>query len=74
MNRAAVFLASALVLGACTEKPQGVTTRKVDEKPWENASAAYAAPGFKAGDKGAWESQMRSRNQAQNEYNRTATR
>ena len=74
MTRVSLILAAAVVLAACTEKPQGTTARKVDDKPWENANAAYAAPGFKAGDAGAWESQLRSRSLGQNEYNRTVTR
>ena len=32
------------------------------------AEPAYAAPGWKAGDKAAWEAQIRQRNQAQNDY------
>ena len=64
-------VAAALVLSACSEKPQTATTRKADDKPWDNANAGYNASGYKAGDASAWETQMRARNQAQNEYNRT---
>ncbi|MDT7838685.1 hypothetical protein [Aquabacterium sp. OR-4] len=66
-------LAAAVALSACSEKPQTATSRKADDKPWDNANAAYVAAGFKAGDAAAWETQLRVRGQAQNEYNRTQT-
>ena len=68
------LLAGALVLAACTEKPQTASVRKTDDKAWESTQQGYLASGFKPGDKGQWESQMKARGQAQNEYNRTTTR
>lgn len=72
--RIGLFVAAAVALSACGEKPQTATGRKSDEKAWANASSTYAASGFKAGDAAAWETQIKSRAQAQNEYSRTATR
>ncbi len=60
-----------LGLAACSEKPQTAgAARKTDAAAYTGASAAYTAAGFKAGDKTAWESQIRQRNQGQNEYSR----
>ena len=68
-------VAAALVLGglAGCEKPQTLdaSARKPDAAAWmesEAANPAYRAPGWKAGDKTAWEEQIRKRNQAQNDY------
>ena len=62
-------------LAACTEKPQviGGSGRKVDTAAWagsDKAQPAFAARGWKGGDKAAWEAQLRARNQAQNDYAR----
>jgi hypothetical protein len=59
---------SVLFLSACertqvTTYKQGEYQGKKDSQPWDNAKYA--------GDKTAWESDMRSRNQNQNEYKRT---
>lgn len=63
----------ALAATACTEKPQTIsTTKKVDGKPWETATGPYSAPDWKGGDQAAWEAQLRSRAQGQNEYSRSA--
>jgi hypothetical protein len=72
MKRVSLVVAMAVVLCACTETPQTATTRKADDKPWDNASAAYAATGYKPGDRAAWEQQIKNRNQGQNEYARSA--
>ena len=66
--------ALALVLAACGEKPQTATTRKVDDKAWAGTQTQHMVVGFKAGDKGGWEQELRARGQAQNEYNRTGQR
>ena len=71
MTRPILSLALAtLLLGACGEKPQTAATHKSDGKPWESAKTAYTAPGWTAGDKTAWEQQLRLRSQGQNEYSR----
>ena len=64
---------AALLLAGCGEKQQAMTGagKKSDPAPWvvgSGANPAYTAPGWKAGDKVAWEAQMRQRNQAQNDY------
>ena len=64
-----------LVLVACGEKPQTVDqpARTADASAWSESQAAnpaFAAPGWKGGDKAAWEQQIRQRNQAQNDYAR----
>lgn len=69
----AAALTAALALAGCGEKKQTMTGagKKSDPAPWvasSSANPAYTAPGWKAGDKAAWEEQMRQRNQAQNDY------
>ena len=63
-------LALALVLGACTEKPQTAAPSKADTPAWQAADNGYVAPGWKAGDRSSLEQQLRSRAQTQNEYTR----
>ncbi|MGD9834402.1 MAG: hypothetical protein AB7U92_16775 [Piscinibacter sp.] len=68
-----VFVAAlAAALAACGEKPQTAATKKSDGKPWEGAQNGFVAQGWKAGDQGSWDAQMRTRAQGQNEYSRTA--
>ena len=64
-----------LVLAACGEKPQTIdaSAKKSDAEPWTVSNAAnpaFAAAGWTAGDKTAWEEQIRKRNQSQNDYAR----
>ena len=68
-------IAVMLALAACGEKPQimDASAKKVDAQPWsvsDAANPAYKAPGWKVGDKTAWDDQIRQRNQAQNDYAR----
>ncbi len=77
MIRGTIALAMmGLALGGCGEKAQtaGTTSKKADAKPWEgSAQAGYTASGWKAGDKVAWEAQIKTRaQQGQDEYNRSA--
>ena len=44
--------------------------KKPDAKAWEANSSPYVATGYKPGDQAAWEQQLRTRAQAQNEYAR----
>ncbi len=64
-----------VALSACGEKPQTLAeskAKKADAQAWEGAQAAYTAPGWKAGDKASWETQLKTRaQQGQNEYNRS---
>lgn len=73
--RAALLVTAAaglLVLAGCERaQTQDASARKIDAPTWassEGANPAYAAPGFKPGDKAAWEKQIHQRNQAQNDY------
>ena len=70
MMRASIVLLTAMVLVACTEKPQAATARKADDKPWAAGQPDYMAQGFKAGGQAAWEAQIKARAQGQNDYAR----
>ena len=74
MTRVAPLLAAVLLLAACTEKPQTTTAKKADEKPWATAASPYGVAGYAGRDQAAWERQMNSRAENQNEYNRTTAR
>ena len=73
MTKRAIFLALAigavLGLGGCKK---AAPAKKADAQAWEGTKNEYAAEGWKAGDTGSWEAQMRTRAQSQNEYNRSA--
>ena len=70
MMRTALLIAAAAALAACGEKPQTLTHAKQDALASSGTGAAtFTAPGWKAGDKASWESQLRARTQAgQNDY------
>lgn len=68
----------ALPLAGCGQKADGAggSVKKSDTKAWEGpaTSAVHAAEGFKAGDKVAWEAQLKARTErGQNEYSRTSS-
>jgi len=69
---AAAALAAAVLLAACSEKPQDMahSKRKSDVPAWQGANNAYVEPGWKVGDAASWEKQVNTRAQAQNEYAR----
>ena len=77
MVAAAALIAVAAMTG-CGEKEQVVVYKqgkyqgKPDTKPWENdpSGSLYTTSKWKAGDKGGWETALKSRNQNQNEYSR----
>lgn len=62
---------AALMLGACGEK-NSEAAKKSDVPAFQGSTgaSAYVANGWKAGDQTAWEQQLRTRTQSQNEYNR----
>lgn len=72
IQRIVVVAAMAALLSACGEKPQTAATKKSDGKPWEGAQNSFVAQGWKAGDQGSWDAQMRTRAQGQNEYSRSS--
>ncbi len=57
---------------ASTGQKQGKYQGKPDGKPWDNAPLASGAANGKwtKGDKGTWETQIKARNDGQNEYKR----
>ena len=68
-------VALVVLLAACSEKSQalGGPARKSDTAVWaanDSAKHGFAASGWKGGDQVAWEAQIRTRNQAQNDYAR----
>jgi hypothetical protein len=78
MTRTTVVLGClciAAALAACERSAGDSNVRKSDVPAWQGSTGAsgYLANGWKASDRAAWEQQMRSRNQGQNEYARTAT-
>jgi hypothetical protein len=74
MMRLVLTIAAVLALAACGEKPQTAGGVKGDAAAFQGVTgpgSAYNAPGWKAGDKTAWEQQLKTRAQSgQNEYNR----
>ncbi len=69
-----LVLAALTALAACGDKPQtlgGEAQKKSDTKASDGSSrAVFVAPGWKQGDAGSWEQQLKARNQNQNEYTR----
>ena len=71
MMRLTLLTAAVMALAACGDKPQSAAGVKSDTAAFQGTSNAFNAPGWKAGDKTAWEQQLKTRAQAgQNEYNR----
>jgi hypothetical protein len=75
IGRAALgCLALAFALAACGEKVQTVSGDKKPDAPgWKGGNPAYNAPGWVASDQAAWEAQLRTRAQKQNDYAIPAT-
>jgi hypothetical protein len=62
-------LVTLVMLSACGDKPQGLGGIKSDAAPHTGVgSSQYVIPGWKAGDKTAWEQQLRARSLGQNDY------
>ena len=71
----ALLCGAALVaaLAGCGERAQTAQpAKKSDAKAWEGASTVSMAGSWKPGDQKAWEEQLRTRAQGQNEYVRSA--
>ena len=72
MKTSIVIGSVALLLGACGERPQNMAAGKKPGEPnWQGADDAFVVPGWKVGDREAWEAQLKARAQTQNEYLRT---
>jgi len=71
MRAALLLCCAALALAACGEKTAGAA-KKSDVPAFQGSTgqSAYLANGWKAGDRTAWEQQLRNRAQGQNEYTR----
>jgi major membrane immunogen (membrane-anchored lipoprotein) len=71
MMRAALILTAVVALSACGETPQANMGAKSDKAAYQGTTNPFNAPGWKAGDKTAWELHLKTRLQnGQNEYNR----
>ena len=68
--RLAIVALAVTVLAACGEKPQtkGNDAKKSDIPAYKGGQTPYAAAGWKPGESGSWEEQMRVRVRHQNEY------
>jgi hypothetical protein len=70
----ALLMAVTVPLAGCGEKAQtlgAASAKKSDAKAWEGVTVGneYSASGYKAGDKTAWETQLKARaERGQNEY------
>ena len=53
-------LARMVGLSGCGEKPQTLGTKN-DATAYSGVTNAFAAPGWKAGDKNSWEQHLRTR-------------
>jgi hypothetical protein len=78
MSRLKLVVACMALFGlsACGESDQVLTYKqgkyqgKTDTRAYENEPLAYGDAKWTKGDRASWESQIRTRNQAQNEYRR----
>lgn len=71
MKRALCFLTCAVLVVGCGEREQEKTAEDAnarDTPAWKGTDNRYAAPGWQAGNQRAWETQLRTRGQQQNEY------
>ena len=59
----------AWTLGACGEKPQELSGRKIpgSAASWQGPTTSFTVSGWKVGDESSWDAHMRVRAQAQNE-------
>lgn len=71
MKHSAWIAMAVALLAACGEKPQTMAAPKSDTPAYTGTGSAFMAPGWKAGDKTAWEQQLKARQQnTQNDYSR----
>jgi hypothetical protein len=71
MQRNVLIAVAVMLLSACGEKPQALALPKSDAPAYTGTGSAFAAPGWKAGDKTAWEQHLKARQQnSQNDYSR----
>jgi hypothetical protein len=79
MRKVLLALLAVYALGACGEREQVVEQQssekryqgKRDSKPWDNDPLAYGSSGkWAKGDRTSWETQIKTRQQGQNEDRR----
>lgn len=71
MKCISILLAAMVMLAACGEKPQALGLPKSDAPAYAGTGSTFTAPGWKAGDKTAWEQHLKARQQgSQNDYSR----
>jgi uncharacterized lipoprotein YajG len=68
--KSTVIAAAALVaLAGCGEQPQTATGIKSDSPAFQGTNMPFQAVGWKQGDRGSWEQQLKVRTQnGQNDY------
>ena len=65
------FLTVAVLLAGCGERVQTIPVgadKKVDAKGFEIADNGYVAPGWTPGNEASWDTQLKKRAQAQNDF------
>ena len=71
MKQLAMLAIAVPLLAACGEKPQTLGNPKSDAPAHAGTGSAFTAPGWKAGDKTAWEQHLKARQQnSQNDYSK----
>lgn len=72
MRKLSMILLTMLALTACADKQQTAATPSKDAAPYAGTGvASFTAPGWKAGDKTAWEQHLKARMQnSQNDYSK----
>jgi hypothetical protein len=69
-----MLAACSILLAACGDTDQSKTssnTNRNDVAAWEGAKNNFVTVGWTPGNKSSWEAQLRTRNQLQNEYQKT---
>ncbi len=72
MRKLSMILLAMMALTACSDKEQTAATPSKDAAPYSGTGvASFTVPGWKAGDKTAWEQQLKARMQnSQNDYSK----
>jgi hypothetical protein len=72
MKKTIVVIWTFTMLAACTERPQTISSGSgADAAAFQGTGMPFAVPGWKQGDKGSWEQQLKVRTQmGQNDYNK----
>ncbi len=75
MRKILFFACMVFALSACGEREQVAESKrgyqgKRDTQPWENDPLAYGSGKWSKGDRTSWETQLKARQQGQNEDKR----